>query len=74
MLKILKIRIIPLFFAQRRIGKTALIHHVFYQLNKVKSIDCLYIDVYATQSLKDLTNQLANRVLARLKRECIENL
>jgi len=50
------------FFAQRRIGKTALIHHVFYQLNKVKSIDCLYIDVYATQNLKDLTNQLANAI------------
>lgn len=49
------------FFAQRRIGKTALIHHVFYLLQK-KKISTIYVDIYATQSLKDLTNQLANSI------------
>ncbi len=46
-------------FAQRRIGKTALIQHVFYSLKK-KKITTVYIDIYATQNLKDFTNQLAN--------------
>jgi hypothetical protein len=49
------------FFAQRRIGKTALIHHVFYLLKK-KKISTIYIDIYATQNLKDFTNELANGI------------
>lgn len=49
------------FFAQRRIGKTALIQHVFYLLKK-KKITTIYIDIYATQNLKDFTNQLANSI------------
>lgn len=49
------------FFAQRRIGKTALIQHVFYHLRK-KKITPIYIDIYASQNLKDFTNQLANSI------------
>lgn len=49
------------FFAQRRMGKSALIKHVFYKLKKEK-ISTIYIDIYATQSLKDFTNQLANAI------------
>ena len=49
------------FFAQRRIGKTALIQHLFYLLERKKNI-CLYLDIYATQNLKDLSNQLANAI------------
>ena len=49
------------FFAQRRIGKTGLIHHVFFQL-KNKEVACIYMDIYATQNLKDLSNQLANSI------------
>lgn len=49
------------FFAQRRIGKTALIQHVFYLLKKKKHT-AIYIDIYATQNLKDFTNQLANSI------------
>lgn len=47
------------FFAQRRLGKTALIHHVFYLLKKKKQT-CIYLDLYSTRNLKDLTNALAN--------------
>ena len=46
-------------FAMRRLGKTGLIQHLFYQL-KVKKTVCMYIDIYATQSLKDFTNLLSN--------------
>src|SRR5258708_38633223 len=49
------------FFAQRRIGKTALIRHVFYLL-KNKKTTTIYADIYATQNLKDFTNQLANSI------------
>lgn len=47
------------FFAQRRIGKTALIQQLFYFLRKKKT-NCLYLDIYATQNLQEFTNQLAN--------------
>lgn len=50
------------FFAQRRIGKTALIQHVFYLLKKKKKYTTIYLDIYASQNLKDFTNQLANSI------------
>ena len=50
------------FFAQRRLGKTALIQHVFHQLKKKRNTECIYLDIYATQNLKDFTNQLANSI------------
>ena len=49
------------FFAQRRVGKTALIQHVFYLLKRKKT-ECIYLDIYATQNLKDFTNELANSI------------
>lgn len=50
------------FFALRRMGKTALIKHVFYLLQKQKKVKSIYIDIYATENLKDLTNTLANSI------------
>ncbi|MEI6881680.1 MAG: ATP-binding protein [Bacteroidota bacterium] len=50
------------FFALRRLGKSSLIHHVFFLLNKKRNQKCIYIDIYATQNLKDLTNLLANSI------------
>ena len=50
-------------FSVRRMGKTGLIHHVFYYLNKEKTRECIYIDIYATQSLPEFTNQLASAIL-----------
>jgi AAA+ ATPase superfamily predicted ATPase len=49
------------FFAQRRLGKTALVQHAFYLLRK-KKVTCIYLDIYATQSLRDFTNSLANSI------------
>ncbi len=48
--------------SERRMGKTGLIQHVFAQLRKKKA-QGIYIDIYATQSLKDFTNQLATAIL-----------
>lgn len=50
------------FFALRRLGKTALIQHVFYHAGKQKNRKCIYLDIYASQHLKDLTNMLANHI------------
>jgi AAA+ ATPase superfamily predicted ATPase len=50
------------FFAQRRIGKTALIQHAFHHLKKKRNVECIYMDIYATQNLKEFINQLANSI------------
>jgi uncharacterized protein len=49
-------------FALRRLGKTGLVSHVFHQLTKKKKVACIYIDIYQTQNLKELTNTLANAI------------
>lgn len=43
----------------RRMGKTALIYHTFHEILKEKQSICLYVDLYPTRSIKDLTRQLA---------------
>lgn len=48
-------------FAQRRSGKSALVHHVFHYAKK-KKIVCIYLDIYATTELKDLAGQLAGAI------------
>ena len=49
-------------FAQRRIGKTGLIQHVFYPYRNNRKIACIYIDILSTNSLIDFTNQIATAV------------
>ncbi len=48
-------------FAPRRIGKTGLIHHVFYHLGK--KWNCVYLDVQESFTFKDFTNNLLAAVL-----------
>lgn len=53
--------------APRRMGKTGLIHHIFYQLKEQKSdVVTLYMDIYSTQSLGDFVRLFANTVLGQL--------
>jgi AAA+ ATPase superfamily predicted ATPase len=53
--------------APRRMGKTGLIKHAFYLLNKQEpDIATFYIDIYSTQSLGDFVKLLANTVLGKL--------
>ena len=47
-------------FSQRRIGKTALIKHVFYFLKKKQST--IYLDIFPTSSLKEFTDYLATAI------------
>lgn len=44
-------------------GKTGLVHHLFYLLSKQKDTHCLYVDIYPTQKQKDLINQIATVIL-----------
>ncbi|MFA7494539.1 MAG: ATP-binding protein [Proteiniphilum sp.] len=47
-------------FSQRRIGKTALVKHVFYLLKKIQST--IYLDIFPTSSLKEFTDTLATAI------------
>jgi len=52
----------------RRIGKTGLIHNVFYCLReKDKNSNCFYIDIFATQNLLEFTNLLGKAVIGQLE-------
>lgn len=52
-------------FAIRRLGKTGLIHHVFYPYQTSRKIICIYVDILATKNLEEFTNQLATAVYNR---------
>ncbi len=53
--------------APRRMGKTGLIKNVFYQLKAQNSnVVTIYIDIFSTQNLKELTEVLAHAILGQL--------
>jgi len=49
-------------FAFRRLGKTGLINHVFYQLKKDKKQICIYVDIFDTNNKADFINKLATAI------------
>jgi len=52
----------------RRMGKTGLIHHVFYQIRKQnKDIRCFYLDIFSTQNLHDFVTLLGKTVVGKLE-------
>jgi AAA+ ATPase superfamily predicted ATPase len=52
----------------RRIGKTGLIHNVFYRLREQnKNAHCFYIDIFATQNLLEFTTLLGKAVIGQLE-------
>ena len=50
----------------RRMGKTGLIRHAFHRMEAEKQANCYYVDLYKTDSLASLVEQLANVVLGSL--------
>jgi AAA+ ATPase superfamily predicted ATPase len=51
----------------RRIGKTGLIHNLFYHLHESnKNIRCFYIDIFSTQNLSDFVVLFGQSVLGQL--------
>jgi len=49
--------------SRRRLGKTALIRHSFYQLRKRKDLSLHYFDIYATRNLHDFINVLSTALV-----------
>lgn len=47
-------------------GKTGLIRHIFHQMEAEKQAKCYYVDLYKTDSLASLVEQLARVVLGSL--------
>ncbi|MBS1653085.1 MAG: ATP-binding protein [Bacteroidetes bacterium] len=52
-------------FAIRRVGKTALIQHVFNYYAKNPKVVCIYVDILGSLNLKEFTNQLATVIYNR---------
>lgn len=52
-------------FSLRRLGKTALIQHLFHFLEKEKNYITLYADVLSTDSLQSLTQKVATAVVRK---------
>jgi len=51
----------------RRIGKTGLIQHAFYQLSQQdKAVHCFYIDIFSTQNLHNFVELLGKTVVGKL--------
>lgn len=49
-------------FGHRRIGKSALIHHVFHKLRK--EYVCIYTDIWGTSSAEEFTKELVNGIIS----------
>lgn len=49
--------------SRRRLGKTALIRHGFYQLKKRKDLSLHYFDIYATRNLPEFINMLSTALV-----------
>ena len=51
----------------RRMGKTGIIHHLFYKLNEQnRDVNCFYLDIFPTQNLNDFVNLLGKTVIGKL--------
>ena len=49
--------------ALRRLGKTALVHHLFHKIKSGHT--CIYLDILATESLSDLLSQFSSAIAAQ---------
>lgn len=51
-------------FSPRKIGKTGLIKHVLYRINKTnKNAICIYLDIFSTQNLHDFVQALGAAIV-----------
>lgn len=50
----------------RRLGKSALIHRLFDELNQEQTYHCIYIDIYPTQNIQEFTESLSQAILQQI--------
>ncbi len=53
----------------RRMGKTGLINHLFYEINDPNEKVCIYFDLYATEKQKDFVDLLSSALLQALPKK-----
>ena len=53
----------------RRLGKSALIKHLFYKLEKHKSYETIFIDLFATNDMESLIRVFAEKLLTKYHRK-----
>jgi AAA+ ATPase superfamily predicted ATPase len=59
----------------RRLGKTGLIHHVFFNLNdNKKEVFCFYFDIFSTQNLHEFVQLFGKTVIGQLDSYSKRNL
>lgn len=51
----------------RRLGKSALIHRFFDELTSQQSHHCIYLDIDATQNIKEFTENLSQAILQQIR-------
>ncbi len=49
----------------RRLGKTALIRHLFHKLEKTRKYETVFVDLFATSGMEDLITALSVKILER---------
>lgn len=52
--------------AERRIGKTGLIRHVFHKLEEIGEIKTIYVDIFATRDLAEFTKCFAAAIIGQM--------
>ena len=52
-------------FSHRRIGKTGLLYHVFYKIQKDKKYSTFYLDIQDTSTLNEFIKELAQTVIGK---------
>ena len=57
--------------AERRIGKTGLIKHLFNSLSK-SAYPCIYIDIFATSNLAEFTARFAEAIIGSLDSQIVK--
>ena len=57
-----------LLHSPRRLGKTALIYHLFHNLEKSKEFETIYVDLFATSGMGDLIRTLSEKILEKYHR------
>lgn len=52
--------------AERRIGKTGLVRHLFNSLESESTFKCIYVDIFATRNLSEFTVKFAEAIVGSM--------
>ena len=61
-------------FSDRKVGKTGLIQHVFYQYSKKRNTATIYFDILGTTNLQEFVKAFAGAVIGKLDSKAIKFL